>query len=106
MKRRCAASFALAGFVVAAVSGCAGVASGVQWAPAAATTTAPAVAVQEATNPGLDQLIGTLTVVDTLPNVPGYERGCGTGEAPLTELNAEWCRSEGVGSMWVGSLRT
>lgn len=27
-------------------------------------------------------------------------------EAPLTELNAEWCRSEGVGSMWVGSLRT
>ncbi len=26
--------------------------------------------------------------------------------APLTELNAEWCRSEGVGSMWVGSLRT
>lgn len=80
MKRRCAASFALAGFVVAAVSGCAVVASGVQWAPAAATTTAPAVAVQEATNPGLDQLIGTLTVVDTLPNVPGYERGCGTGE--------------------------
>ncbi len=27
-------------------------------------------------------------------------------EAPLTELNVERCRSEGVGSMWVGSLRT
>ena len=25
---------------------------------------------------------------------------------PLTELNVERCRSEGVGSMWVGSLRT
>jgi hypothetical protein len=56
--------------------------------------------------PGLDELISTLTVVDELPSVPGYERGCGTGEAPLTELNAERCWSEGVGSMWVGSLRT
>lgn len=30
--------------------------------------------------PGLDELISTLTVVDELPAVPGYERGCGTGE--------------------------
>lgn len=79
--RKAATAFAVAGFVLAAVSGCAGVASGGPWTPAAATTPAPAVAVQAGTtSPGLDQLIGTLTVVDTLPNVPGYERGCGTGE--------------------------
>ena len=51
-------------------------------------------------------LIESSSVVDQLPDTPGYQRGCGKGEAPLTELNAEWCRSEGVGSMWVGSLRT
>lgn len=80
--RKTAASFAAAGFVLAAVSGCAGVDSGVPWAPAAATTPAPAAAVQaEATSSGLDELIGALTVVDALPNVPGYERGCGTGES-------------------------
>jgi len=69
---------------------------------------APLVVAQLAdeSTPRLDELLGSVTVVDKLPNIPGYERGCGTGEAPLTELNAEWCRSEGVGSMWVGSLRT
>ncbi|MCZ9635022.1 HNH endonuclease family protein [Rhodococcus sp. BH5] len=81
-RQKTATSFAVAGFVLAAVSGCAGVASGGPWTPAAAPAPAPAVAVQaEATNPGLDQLIGTLTIVDTLPNTPGYERGCGKGES-------------------------
>ena len=61
----------------------------------------PAVPVLE-----IDELIAELTVVDKLPKVPGYERDCTKGKAPLTELNAEWCRSEGVGSLWVGSLRT
>ena len=51
-------------------------------------------------------LIESSSVVDQLPDTPGYQRGCGKGEAPLTELNAERCWSEGVGSMWVGSLRT
>lgn len=51
-------------------------------------------------------LIESSSAVDQVPNVSGYQRGCGKGEAPLTELDAERCRSEGVGSMWVGSLRT
>lgn len=28
-------------------------------------------------------------VVDSLPNVPGYERGCKRGQAPLTEPTAQ-----------------
>lgn len=54
----------------------------------------------------LESLLSRTAIVDNRPHPGGYERGCGNGEAPLTELNAEWCRSEGVGSMWVGSLRT
>lgn len=54
----------------------------------------------------LEELLSRTAVVDNRPHPGGYERGCGNGEAPLTELNVERCRSEGVGSMWVGSLRT
>lgn len=52
------------------------------------------------------QLLAQVETVDSLADVDGYDRSCKKGSAPLTELNAEWCRSEGVGSMWVGSLRT
>lgn len=52
------------------------------------------------------QLLAQVETVDALADVDGYDRSCKKGAAPLTELNAERCWSEGVGSMWVGSLRT
>ena len=48
---------------------------------------------------GVNRPVRYLPVVD-------FDDDCVDEDAPLTELNAEWCRSEGVGSMWVGSLRT
>ncbi|EEN88393.1 HNH endonuclease family protein [Rhodococcus qingshengii] len=43
---------------------------------------APLVVAEVAgeSTPRLDELLGSVTVVDKLPNIPGYERGCGTGE--------------------------
>ncbi len=73
---------------------------------AAAHTEPSLPSPENGTIPGFDELIGSLVVVDELPEISGYERDCGKGKAPLTELNAERCWSEGVGSMWVGSLRT
>lgn len=107
MRRKIATCVAAAG-LMAAVSGCAAVAQGGPWTGMETSAPAPVVVAEVAgeSTPRLDELLGSVTVVDKLPNIPGYERGCGTGEAPLTELNAERCRSEGVGSMWVGSLRT
>lgn len=66
------------------------------------TAAASPVTTDRITRPGgarpeIDELIAELTVVDKLPKVPGYERDCTKGKAPLTELNAEWCRSEGGG---------
>jgi hypothetical protein len=54
----------------------------------------------------IEELLARVQIVAARGDAVGYERGCKSGEAPLTELNAERCRSEGVGSMWVGSLRT
>ena len=108
MRHKVATCVAAAG-LMAAVSGCAAVAQGGPWTGMETSAPAAPLVVAELADestPRLDELLGSVTVVDKLPNIPGYERGCGTGEAPLTELNAERCRSEGVRSMWVGSLRT
>ncbi len=109
MRRKVATCVAAAGLLMTVVSGCAAVAQGGPWTGMETSAPAAPLVVAEVageSTPRLDELLGSVTVVDKLPNIPGYERGCGTGEAPLTELNAERCWSEGVGSMWVGSLRT
>ncbi|WP_336874332.1 hypothetical protein [Rhodococcus qingshengii] len=107
MKRKIATSIAAAGLLITAISGFTATRGFAPSSPAPTAASSSSLATQpDVAIPGLDDLIGTLTVVDKLPNVTGYERECTKGKAPLTELNAEWCRSEGVGSMWVGSLRT
>ncbi|WP_265155225.1 hypothetical protein [Rhodococcus qingshengii] len=82
MRRKIATCVAAAG-LMAAVSGCAAVAQGGPWTGMETSAPAPVVVAEVAgeSTPRLDELLGSVTVVDKLPNIPGYERGCGTGES-------------------------
>lgn len=82
MKRKIATSIAAAGLLITAISGFTATRGLAPSSPAPTAASSSSLAAQpDVAIPGLDDLIGTLTVVDKLPNVTGYERECTKGKS-------------------------